>query len=315
MKTALVTGGAGFIGSYLVELLTARNHDVYVIDNFFNGKRAHLEGLSNEKIFEVDIRARDLLTDVVKSIAPQLVFHLAASHFIPYCNEHPTETVLINIHGTSVLLDTLYKSSSLEKLFFASTAAVYSPTETAHRETDAIEPTDIYGATKSAGEDLVSAFATRSGVPVVIGRLFNAIGARETNPHLLPDVIQQLKSGSRMLRLGNLDPKRDFLDARDMAKAIVAAMSLSSSGCKVFNVGSGRQYAVREVVSLCELILGEKVCVVQEASRVRKVERPSLLADIGKIAAATGWEPQIDFSTTLAELLTELPGGERRQCV
>ena len=109
MKRALVTGGAGFIGSHVVDELVAMGHEVHVIDNFMNGRREHLAGLPADRIHEVDIRDQAGLSRAVADIAPQLVYHLAAIHFIPYCNEHPTESVLINIQGTQNLLDALAK--------------------------------------------------------------------------------------------------------------------------------------------------------------------------------------------------------------
>ncbi|MDP2024889.1 NAD(P)-dependent oxidoreductase [Sulfuriferula sp.] len=302
MKRALVTGGAGFIGSHVVDELVATGHEVHVIDNFMNGRREHLAGLPPHRIHEVDIRDQDGLARKVAEIAPQLVYHLAAIHFIPYCTEHPTESVLINIQGTQNLLDAL-TAAPVERLFFASTAAVYPPKDGRHLETDPSEPMDVYGATKSAGEALVKAYAHTARVPVVIGRLFNAVGHRETNPHLLPEIVKQLATGARTLHLGNLDPRRDFVDTRDMAKAIVAASLAVSAGSDVFNIGSCRQYSVIEVVQICERVLGETIEVVQDPSRVRKVERQSLLAGIDKLTAATGWTPEIDLEQTLRELL------------
>ena len=238
MQRVLVTGGAGFIGSHVVDELVARGDDVHVIDNFFNGRREHLS-LPADRIHEGDLRDAPWMAKTLAAIAPQRVFHLAAIHFIPYCNDHPTEAVMINIQGTQNLLDGL-AGTPAERLFFASTAAVYPPKEGEHLETDPIDPMDVYGATKAAGEALVRGWAAGSGKAVAIGRLFNAVGHRETNPHLLPDIMDQLNAGVRTLHLGNLDPRRDFIDARDMARAILAASDSVGSGWDVFNIGANR---------------------------------------------------------------------------
>lgn len=308
MKRALVTGGAGFIGSHVVDVLRSKGHDVYVVDNFMNGRREYVSALPAGRVYEIDIRDRPKLDAALTEIAPKVVFHLAAIHFIPYCDLHPAEAVSINIHGTQVLLDALLQVADVERLLFASTAAVYGPSEAAHGEDEPHAPMDIYGATKSAGEALVRAYGAETAVPVVIGRLFNAIGNRETNPHLIPQIIAQIKAGSRELKLGNLDPKRDFIDARDQAEAIAALACLPQAAAGIFNIGAGRQYSVVDVVRECERILGEPITIVQDQSRVRKVERPSLLANIERIKSATAWAPKIGLEATLRELLQDTRG-------
>ncbi|MEZ0242981.1 MAG: NAD-dependent epimerase/dehydratase family protein [Sphingomonas sp.] len=300
MQRVLVTGGAGFIGSHVVDELVARGDDVHVIDNFFNGHREHLS-LPADRVHEGDLRDHAWMKDTLAKIAPERVFHLAAIHFIPYCNDHPTEAVMINIQGTQNLLDAL--PASVQRLLFAFTAAVYPPKEGEHVESDPIDPMDVYGATKAAGEALVRGWAAGSGKAVAVGRLFNAVGHRETNPHLLPDIMDQLNVGVRTLHLGNLDPRRDFIDARDMARAILAASDHVASGADVFNIGANKQYSVVDVVDMFSAAIGEKIEIVQDPARVRKVERPSLLAGIGKLSGATGWKPQIDLQQTLNELV------------
>jgi UDP-glucose 4-epimerase len=302
MQRVLVTGGAGFIGSHVVDELVARGDEVHVIDNFFNGRREFLGDLPARQIHEGDLRDQAWLRGALAEIAPQRVIHLAAIHFIPYCNAHPTEAVMINIQATQNLLDAL-AGTPVERVFFASTAAVYPPKEGEHLETDPVDPMDIYGATKAAGEALVRGWAASTGKAAVVGRLFNAVGHRETNPHLVPDIVDQLVAGERRLSLGNLDPRRDFIDTRDMARAILAAIDHTAAGFDTFNLGSSVQYSVVEVVEICERVLGEKIEIVQDPARVRKVERPSLLAGIGKLSGATGWKPQIGLERTLTELL------------
>lgn len=303
MKTALVTGGAGFIGSHVVDELLKDGLDVAILDNFENGKRDHVADLPDEKIYRVDITDRLAVEKVILDFKPALVFHLAAIHFIPYCIEHPIRSLEINAMGTKNLLDALKSHSLPECVFLASTAAVYGPKDTAHLESDPTEPMEIYGVSKVCAEAMMTAFALENEVQVTIGRLFNAVGPRETNPHLLPDLLNQLNAGKRTVQLGNLEPKRDFIHVRDMAEAIKRATIRTQERCSTFNIGSGVQYSVKDVVEICGRIIGQDIAITQNEKFMRKVERPYLLAGIDQIKKEIEWEPRTTLEITLTELL------------
>jgi UDP-glucose 4-epimerase len=303
MKRVLVTGGAGFIGSHVVDLLLEKNYDVHVVDNLKNGTLKNLTKLPNERFHKIDLGTRIEIKKLLQKIKPEAVYHLAAIHFIPYCNQHPLEALQTNVMGTRILLEELAATHLPAKIFFASTAAVYPPSDQPHLESDLADPMDIYGISKIAGETLLQHFQLQHNLALVIGRLFNAVGKRETNPHLLPDIVNQLKAGSRSIELGNLTPKRDFVDARDMCKAIVLSLEQQPSGYNIFNIGAGQEYSVFEVVQICEKILGEKIQIIESDKLKRKVERQHLKAGVEKIRKAIGWQPTITLEQTLRDLL------------
>ena len=300
-KKVLITGGAGFIGSALSKELQQQGHEVFVLDNLSFGKR-HLAGVDDAHFFEVDIRDRAATRQVLDTVQPQWVLHLAAIHFIPYCNQHPVEAADINISGTINVLDAC---SNVEQVFVASTAAVYPIADSAMDETHPTGPLDIYGITKLATEKLASEFHLRTGVPTTVGRFFNAFGPNETNPHLIPEIQQQVLSGARTLRLGNLDPKRDFIHTEDMGRAMALLLGKGLQGFDVFNIGRGIEYSVREIVEAFERQLGEKLTIDVDPARVRKVERMHLLADVSKLKRVTGWEPAWGIDEGVATLLKE----------
>lgn len=303
MKKILITGGAGFIGSALVKRFLPE-HEVFVYDNLSYGSREFI-GIDDMHFLKADILEERILEDYLQKIKPDWVIHLAAIHFIPDCNKRPFESSKINIQGTKNLLDAVKRVGGVEKVFFASTAAVYPISNHAVAETDEVNPLDIYGLSKITGEYLCQSFALETGIPTIVGRFFNAFGPNETNPHLIPEIEKQLKSGLRTIRLGNLEPKRDFIHTYDMAEWVARLLSGSRKGLETYNIGQGMEYSVREVVKEFEAALGEPVHIEQDPDRMRKVERMHLLADVRKIVEATGYKPQYSLSDGIKTLMNE----------
>ena len=304
MKKILITGGAGFIGSAVSAELQAHGHDIAVIDNLSFGNRDFIN-VPDDRFHNVDIRDRAAMAQVFAAYQPDWVIHLAAIHFIPYCNQHPYESADINISGTMHVLDLAGETASVSKVFFASTAAVYPIYDDAVSETHATGPLDIYGLSKLTGERLCSEFHQRTGIKTVICRFFNAFGPNETNPHLIPEIQQQINAGKRTINLGNLTPKRDFIHTSDMARAVRMLMTADGKGIDTFNLGRGIEYSVTEIVEAFERQLGEKITIEQEQSRIRKTERMHLLADVSKLKAESGWEPEWGIDEGIATLIEQ----------
>ncbi|HMK06989.1 MAG TPA: NAD-dependent epimerase/dehydratase family protein, partial [Flavobacterium sp.] len=256
----LITGGAGFIGSAVVPKLQSENYDVYVYDNLSFGNKDFIS-VDAEHFFFGDIRNSEDLDQVFEKVQPEIIIHLAAIHFIPYCNAHPFESADINIRGTMNVLEAAKKLNNLKKVIFASTAAVYPISEIAVNELHQTLPLDIYGLSKLAGEELLQKFHLETKIDTICCRFFNAFGPNETNPHLIPEIENQLMNGARTIALGNLTPKRDFIHTHDMANAIEALVRLENVGYDVFNLGRGIEYAVTEIVETFEKLLDEKITI------------------------------------------------------
>jgi UDP-glucose 4-epimerase len=304
MKRVLVTGGAGFIGSALVPELTNNDYEVYVFDNLSFGKR-ELLNIPDDQFIHADIVDRKLVSELINNVNPHWIIHLAAIHFIPYCNQHPYESANINIQGTINILDAAKSVSCLEKVLFASTAAVYPIIDTPIAETAPTNPLDIYGLSKLVGERLVNEFHLETQIPSIVCRFFNAFGPRETNPHLIPEIHRQLVGGARTVQLGNLDPKRDFIHTSDMSMALRLLLEKFDHGQDTFNIGSGSEYSVREVVQAFEKAIGESIDIQVDPTRVRKVERQHLCADIKKLSTFLDWQPTIDLNQGIQRLIDE----------
>jgi UDP-glucose 4-epimerase len=141
-----------------------------------------------------------------------------------------------------------------------------------------------------------------TGVPTIVCRFFNAFGPNETNPHLIPEIQNQINSGMRKIKLGNLTPKRDFIHTSDMANAVHTLLSKIDKGTDTFNLGRGIEYSVTEIVDAFTRELGELVEIEVDPSRVRKVERMHLLADVSKLKSI-GWSPLIGIDEGIRTLI------------
>jgi len=304
MKKILITGGAGFIGSAMFNHLQKFGHEIFIIDNLSFGNMKFIN-IKPSNFFKEDIVDEEKMKAIFNKIKPQWVLHLAAIHFIPYCNDNPFLSSNINIIGTRNILNACEQTKSVEKVFFASTAAVYPISNLAYQENHISSPMDIYGLSKVAGEHLCHEFYLKTEIPTIICRFFNAFGPNETNAHLIPAIQDQINAGLRNIKLGNLEPKRDFIHTFDMASAVQLLLQKFNSGIDVFNLGRGIEYSVTEIVSAFEEAINEKIVIEVDQLRVRKVERMHLLADINKISKFTGWTPKISIAEGIKTLINK----------
>ena len=300
MSKILVTGGAGFIGSAVIRHMQQRGHEIFVIDNLSFGNREFIN-IDDAHFVNGDILDKKLVEATMARIKPEIVIHLAAIHFIPYCNEHPYTSSDINIRGSIHVLDAA-AANGVSKVFFASTAAVYPIYDEAVSETNATGPLDIYGLSKLTGEHLCSEFHLKTGIQTIVCRFFNAFGPNETNPHLIPEIQKQILGGNRKIKLGNLTPKRDFIHTYDMASAVETLLEKTGPGIHTYNLGRGIEYSVTEIVDAFAKAIGEPIEIEVDPARVRKVERMHLLADVSKLKSL-GWEPKIGIEEGIKTLV------------
>ncbi len=296
MRNVLLTGGAGFIGSHVADLLIERGCELTILDNLSVGKREHVQ--ASARLVEADIADRQAVFDCLAA-GFDTVIHLAAIHFIPYCNRHPDQTCRTNIEGTQNVLDAAQATASVQRVFIASTAAVYPDCPGPIDERTPRAPMDVYGMTKSANEEQVAILARRSNIAVSVGRFFNAVGARETNPHLVPDVLERIRH-SNTIEIGNTTPKRDYIDVRDMASGVLAMLEGNQQGIATCNIGTGDVYDVVEIADMLSAIHGSKITLAPAERLIRKVERQNLQADSSRLQSSFGWRPRFGIRDSLA---------------
>ncbi|HEV2451766.1 MAG TPA: NAD-dependent epimerase/dehydratase family protein [Streptosporangiaceae bacterium] len=301
MDRVLVTGGAGFIGSHLVDSLVDLGGDVLVVDDFSRGRREHLDRAGSTgrlTLIEGDVRSAEDLRPV-RDFAPDAVFHMAAVHHIPYCNLHPQEALDVNVLGLDAVIRAV-RHAPLRTFVFASSGAVYGFGSDPWPETARARPGEVYSISKWMGEQVMARFhLDRPKVRTVLARIFNVYGPRETNPHVLVDTLTCLKAGT-IIELGNLWPKRDLIFVTDVVAGLVATVA-GGPRLTAFNIGTGQGTAIQDVLRSIEAIRGSPLDVRQVLSRMRD-DDGHLISDPGKLME-TGWKPENDLNGGLRRLL------------
>ena len=299
-----VTGGCGFIGPHVVDYLMSLGHNVVVVDNFRSGRDHWLGNSARPELAIVDILDRDALSIAFATHKPAFLFHLAAHHYVPFCDNNPSAAYDLNVNGTFNVLNEAARSE-VDRIFFASTADVYAPSPRPHMEDDAIGPFTVYGKTKLIGEMICRGtvdWGWHSNL--LIGRLFNAVGPRETNPHLVPEVISQIVNGATELRLGNLFPTRDFVDVATQARAIVDA-TMEIRGIETINIGSGVAIRVGEMIDMILSEAGRNIKVVVDPGKVRAAERSNLCGTTNRLRNLIGYIPDSAGPQTIRAIMEE----------
>jgi UDP-glucose 4-epimerase len=296
----IVTGGLGFIGNELVRQLLRAGEELVVLDNR-NRTAPDIGDLAGARVIEVDLTQHEQVAATLAGLKPKTVFHLAAIHFIPECNANPERTLRVNVEATMGLLRAC-AAAGAQHFLYASSGAIYADSPAALSEASTIGPVDIYGWSKWFGEGLCQWQGAANGLKITLCRLFNNYGPRETNAHIVPEILNQLKQ-SRRLALGNTKPRRDYIHTSDTAKALRLLANKAPATCQIVNVASGADASVDELIVLLSELLGERIEVTVDQSRFRQADKLVQRADIARLRQLTGWQPEIPLKEGLRELL------------
>jgi NAD dependent epimerase/dehydratase len=306
-KKVLLTGASGFIGSHLAEELVTCGASVRAFLHYNSrGDEGNLKYVASEIRREIEVVYGDLTDpDAVKKAirGTTRVFHLGALIAIPYSYVHPFSFVQTNINGTANILNACLEVGT-EQLVTTSTSEVYGtaitvPMNEAHR----LHPQSPYAASKAAADHLAESYAHSFGLPVVIVRPFNTFGPRQSTRAVIPTIIMQaLKNGA--VELGSITPTRDFNFVKDIAHGFAMAGDTRVTG-EVFNLGTGVEHSIADVIEMVSTILGIELLVTERADRMRPAasEVHRLIADYSKAARQFGWSPQYTFREALEQTI------------
>ncbi|MDO4778037.1 MAG: UDP-glucose 4-epimerase GalE [Tissierellia bacterium] len=301
----LVTGGAGYIGSHTVKYLQEKNEEVIVVDNLNTG---HIQSVNVEYFYQVDLRNKDKMDEIFKKHEISGVIHFAANSLVGESMTDPSIYYNNNVYGMICLLDVM-KDNNIKNIVFSSTAATYGePVNIPIKETDPTKPTNAYGQTKLAMEEMMKWYNHAYGINYVSLRYFNACGADKsgnigenhtTETHLIPIILQVLLGKREKISVfGNdYDTKdgsaiRDYIHVLDLANAHYLAYRYLSDGgsSDIFNLGTGDGFSVLEIINSTEKATDLKVNY--EISPRRAGDPAKLIASNEKAKEILGWVPK-----------------------
>ncbi len=302
---SLVIGAAGFVGGYLLNELKASGRETAAT-------RLATENLNApaDKEFILDVTDGEATAALIASEKPDEIYHLAAQSSVKLSWDKPSLTLNVNVLGALNVLESCRKADYSPTVLMIGSAEEYgkvTPEQCPISESVAASPENIYALSKTAQGFLASIYAKAYGMRVISVRAFNHTGPMQSTAFVIADFCSQVASiekGERkaVMRVGNLEAKRDFTDVRDIVRAYVALAEKGVAG-EVYNVGSGKAISIRQAL---DVILSNARCeidVQSDVTRMRPSDVPLHCADITKIKECTGWYPVIPFEKTITDTL------------
>jgi UDP-glucose 4-epimerase len=312
---ALITGGAGFVGSHLADLLLARGHEVFALDNLSTGSIDNIERAKTHPLFHYTIDSvtnEPLLAELIDRC--EVVFHLAAAVGVKKIVEEPVQTIETNVHGTEVVLRHANKKKKL--VVIASTSEVYGKSTDVPFREDAdlvMGPTAkhrwAYACSKAIDEFLALAYWKERKLPVIIVRLFNTVGPRQTGQYgmVIPNFVRQALAGQPITVFGDGTQSRSFTYVGDVVGALLALVEHPAAVGDVFNIGHGSEIAILDLAKKIKEMTGSRSPIqlipYDQAYEAGFEDMPRRVPDIGKIRQLVGYEPTVSLEEILAQVI------------
>lgn len=299
-ERVLVTGAHSFSAGPLLATLVRREPTVEV---FTTGRRPH--GPQGFDYAAAELTDRAAVNRLIESVSPQLIYHLAGAR-----SADDDLCWAVNLEATRNLLEAAAALAPTPRVVLISSAAVYGPTpdgESPVKEDTPLQPIGAYGASKAAAEAFALSLQRRCGLPVVVVRPFNLLGPGLWQGAAAADFVEQVRAvrdgRSTEIRVGNLDPRRDFVDVRDAARAYAALGCADAVWGNTYNLASGRSVAVRDLLHTVLRVSGVTAPIVTDPDRCRPVEVHEQTGDSTALRRDTGWTPTTTLEQSLRDML------------
>ncbi|HYT65041.1 MAG TPA: GDP-mannose 4,6-dehydratase [Vicinamibacterales bacterium] len=314
----LITGGAGFVGSHLAEALLERGDEVSVLDDLSTGSIDNIAHLKSHPNFHYKIDSvtnEPLLAEMIDRC--ETVIHLAAAVGVKLIVEAPVRTIETNVHGTEVVLKIANKKKRL--VLIASTSEVYGKSAVVPFREDAdlvLGPTSkhrwAYACSKMIVEFLALAYWKERKLPVIVVRLFNTVGPRQTGQYgmVVPNFVRQALAGEPITVFGDGTQSRSFTYVGDVVRAMVALINEPRAVGQVFNIGNGVEISIADLATRIKELTGSRSSIVtipyDQAYEAGFEDMPRRVPDISKIRALVGYEPTVQLDEILTRVIASL---------
>ncbi len=298
-KKILVTGGAGFIGSHLVNELVRRNYKVIVIDNLSSGRKENIN--SKAKFYKIDVRNAKRVSKIFKIEKPKIVFHLAAKAIVQDVYKNPSEAIEVNVMGTVNILEACRGQNNIESIVVVSSDKAYGKyKDLPYMETTPLKGDHPYDVSKSAADLIAQAYFSTYNLPVAITRFSNVFGPGDLNfSRIIPGAIEAIIENKELLIRSDGKMIREYTYVKDIvAGCIKLAISRKNFG-EAFNFGSKNIFNVIEVVKNIEKSINVKIDY--KVLNIAKNEIPAQYLDWSKAREKLGWSPKVSFKDGIRE--------------
>lgn len=303
---ALIIGGAGFVGKYLIEHLV-NNYDYSV-----SATKLPNEDIKSNlcQVYDLNILNPEQIEEVLKSTNPDVIFHLSAQSSVKLSWENPQLTVDVNIKGSLNVLDIVRKLEINPKIILIGSGEEYGyikEGECPIKEDNKIRAGNIYAITKATQNMIGTVYSKAYNMDIVMVRAFNHVGVGQSPMFVVSDFCKQIAEIEKgikepIMMVGNLSAKRDFSNVKDVVRAYGLLSKYGKRG-ETYNVGSGVEVSIQKILDIALCYSNKDIQVKQDPNRMRPSDVPIIVADISKIFEHTGWKPQISLDDTILEVL------------